>query len=724
MLDPRANYIEYAAQLELIRQANNLITDKREGRAKKAEWNRLFQAARYLDILSGKANFNPTTLTNLTFIYECLISGLNINRFPVPVGNINVPVPSILVGIQGPPGPAGASSYLYFAWADDNAGTGFTTTFDPNKLYLAFVQSSSPILTLTSTNFIGKWFRVIGVNGNNGTNGTNGTNGLAGANGAAGNTILFGSGAPSNGLGTNGNFYIDTTAHVMYGPKASEIWPAGFSLVGPSGSSGLDGRTIITGVGVPGVGIGNNGDLYLDTSTYLLYAPKASGTWPAGVSLTGPAGATGGTGTTGSPGTNGTDGINGANTYLYVAYADLIDGANYILVQSTDPTATLSAFDTEKSYIAILSTTTPIGLTITSANFSGLWARYRGDGDRWATFSNTTLTIGTGSKLLFVEPALAYTTGQFIVIAEDGVPANLMEGLVVTYNPISGQLSVSVSAVTGSGTFSSWDVNLQAGLISPPTNTYGGISPTNITVGGLPSGSAIAGLTYDAIIQKMTQFYYVPVWTSFLITGQATTVETGTTIPTPAPFAWSITINSGVVTTIDLKDVSASSTLVANTPNDGTQSQAIGVIVLNSDGATQIYKGTLHDTGVNPSDIDSPLFTITARYKRFWAPVTSTPATSTTVRGLASSGFQTAGNSFTMVTGTTLIKFSVNLPPGVTIVSVTDTTNLFANLTSSYVLIGTVSVLDAGGTSRTYNQYEYNIATPYSVSANHVIVTT
>lgn len=47
--------------------------------------------------------------------------------------------------------------------------------------------------------------------------------------------VLNGSGAPSAGVGANGEFYIDTTGHVLYGPKASGAWPAGVSLIGPQG---------------------------------------------------------------------------------------------------------------------------------------------------------------------------------------------------------------------------------------------------------------------------------------------------------------------------------------------------------------------------------------------------------------------------------------------------------------------------------------------------------
>lgn len=74
----------------------------------------------------------------------------------------------------------------------------------------------------------------IGPIGPAGTNGTNGTNG------ANGNTVLNGTGAPSSNLGNNGDFYVDTSAWVIYGPKAAGAWPAtGTSLIGPSGTGGL-----------------------------------------------------------------------------------------------------------------------------------------------------------------------------------------------------------------------------------------------------------------------------------------------------------------------------------------------------------------------------------------------------------------------------------------------------------------------------------------------------
>lgn len=71
---------------------------------------------------------------------------------------------------------------------------------------------------------------------------------------------------------------------------------------GASGPPGADGKTVLSGVGSPADGLGVNGDYYLDVGVTRLYGPKTSGAWGTGVSLIGPAGAAGATGPTGSIG--------------------------------------------------------------------------------------------------------------------------------------------------------------------------------------------------------------------------------------------------------------------------------------------------------------------------------------------------------------------------------------------------------------------------------------
>lgn len=79
-----------------------------------------------------------------------------------------------------------------------------------------------------------------GATGPAGPTGASGAAGTQGPAGADGRTTLSGSGAPSSGIGNNGDFYIDTTAHTIYGPKTAGAWGSSTSLVGPAGAGSGD----------------------------------------------------------------------------------------------------------------------------------------------------------------------------------------------------------------------------------------------------------------------------------------------------------------------------------------------------------------------------------------------------------------------------------------------------------------------------------------------------
>lgn len=85
-----------------------------------------------------------------------------------------------------------------------------------------------------------------GPAGPKGDTGNPGAAGGTGAPGADGKTVLYGTAAPTT-EGNNGDFYIRTTTNYIYGPKAGGSWPAGGSLVGPTGSTGATGDTGATG---------------------------------------------------------------------------------------------------------------------------------------------------------------------------------------------------------------------------------------------------------------------------------------------------------------------------------------------------------------------------------------------------------------------------------------------------------------------------------------------
>ena len=86
-----------------------------------------------------------------------------------------------------------------------------------------------------------------GLQGVQGVQGFAGATGAAGAAGANGKTLLNGAGAPtaSGAAGTAGDFYLDTTNNLLFGPKAGDSWVGlkGLSLVGPQGPTGPTGPT-------------------------------------------------------------------------------------------------------------------------------------------------------------------------------------------------------------------------------------------------------------------------------------------------------------------------------------------------------------------------------------------------------------------------------------------------------------------------------------------------
>lgn len=190
---------------------------------------------------------------------------------------------------------------------------------------------------------------ATGATGPAGPLGSQGPQGPAGPSGTNGKTLLHGTADPAF-QGVDGDFYINTSANTLFGPKANGTWPVGVSLVGPAGiagpqgasgtsgpqgpvgpngpqgptgpsgpqgvtgspgvqgPAGADGRTVLNGTVNPS-SQGVNGDFYLNTSTNTLFGPKANGTWPAGVALVGPQGPAGQTGPAGATGAQGPSGL-------------------------------------------------------------------------------------------------------------------------------------------------------------------------------------------------------------------------------------------------------------------------------------------------------------------------------------------------------------------------------------------------------------------------------
>jgi len=146
--------------------------------------------------------------------------------------------------------------------------------------------------------------------------------------------------AVNDAVAYNGSSYIATTAGKgAVPPSSSSSWDT-LASEGSTGLPGPDGTTILSGSSPPSRRVGANGDYFLDTATHVLYGPAVvtctkpihcSVAWGKGTSLVGP------------PGPNGPAG-EGAG---YVSYPDynanravnIPGGEQTTIVEQTIPTA-------------------------------------------------------------------------------------------------------------------------------------------------------------------------------------------------------------------------------------------------------------------------------------------------------------------------------------------------------------------------------------------------
>ena len=82
--------------------------------------------------------------------------------------------------------------------------------------------------------------------------------------------------------------------------------------------------------------------------------------------------------------------------------------------------------------------------------------------------STTSVAIGTGAKSFTTQADLAFSSGQWVIVARQADPSNYMLGQVTDYNNVSGVLQILVlsTGVGGSGTFTDWSI----GLVPQPVN--------------------------------------------------------------------------------------------------------------------------------------------------------------------------------------------------------------------------------------------------------------
>ncbi|HET6518359.1 MAG TPA: hypothetical protein VFG47_00870, partial [Geminicoccaceae bacterium] len=133
-----------------------------------------------------------------------------------------------------------------------------------------------------------------------GPEGEQGPEGPAGQDGADGSVWHDGTAAPAQGLGADGDYYLNSATGDVYA-KVAGSWSQAGNIRGPQGQAGADGQDGVDGqdgadgarwhdgTGAPASGLGADGDYYLDDATGDVYA-KSGGSWSPAANIQGPAG--------------------------------------------------------------------------------------------------------------------------------------------------------------------------------------------------------------------------------------------------------------------------------------------------------------------------------------------------------------------------------------------------------------------------------------------------
>jgi hypothetical protein len=422
-------------------------------------------AANYITGLSGDAtasgpgvaamtlttvNFAPGTFGNGNTIPIVTVNSKGLVTNITPVAINLPPLPITFVGDVVGSGLTGSNITLLL----QNVNANPYNTITPLKFSVngkGLVTSASPITASDIVNILGYYPGTSGTSGSDGTSGTSGTTGTSGSSGTSatsGTSGTTGTSGTSATSGTSGTSGTDGTGGTS-GTSGSTGTSGTAGTSGTSATSGTSGTTGSSGTSGTSGSTGTSG---------------SSGT-------TGTSGSSGTTGTSGSSGTSGTTGVDGTSGTSGTTGLDGTNGTS-----GTSGTAGSSGSSGTSGTTGTSGSSGTSGSTGTSGT-SGL------SGDRFKTTSTTTYTLQAPGNpgTLTVDTGLAYSVAQSIIIAYDANNHN--EAEITSYNALTGVLNFVTFTLTGSGTYSSWSINVDGASGGDGSSGSSGTSGTSATAG-------------------------------------------------------------------------------------------------------------------------------------------------------------------------------------------------------------------------------------------------
>jgi hypothetical protein len=216
--------------------------------------------------------------------------------------------------------------------------------------------------------------------------------------------------------------------------------------------------------------------------------------------------------------------------------------------------------------VATGGTTGQLLTKVSATNYDTTWTTVI-PGDRYLTTSTTSNSVSNGNKTFTIGTGLSYTPTQNITISYDA--SKHMHGEVLTYNSGTGVLTVDVNHHTGSGTYTSWVVNV------------GGVTPATSVAWGSITGT----LSSQTDLQTALDLKYDASNPSAFI--DATALASYAPLATPA-FSGTATF-TGSGGTVSLSDLSL----------DLSASTGGGAVIVGTSGVT-FSDSTVQQTAYNP----------------------------------------------------------------------------------------------------------------------------
>lgn len=315
----------------------------------------------------------------------------------------------------------------------------------------------------------------------------------AAAGGASGTlqTIHNGAGAPSGALGIDGDFYIDTTADAIYGPKAAGAWGSGTSLIGPTGATGATGPAGSTGAtGAAGAAgaTGASGPVPIDY------------TWDTGTTAADP----------GSGKIRANNATLSSATALYISETDRLGNGLAALIQSWDDSTS-----TTKGVLQIIDLVTPAnrvyfnvtGTVSDGGYYDTITVSHRSGATSLTAVNVALMFFATGDKGADgagagdVIAASNFGTDNTIIRADGTLKGVQSSGVAIDDTTFSLYPTTSDSGALGKTTNMWGDLFLASGGVVNWNN--GDVTITH-SANALAFAGASSGYTFDAVVTAGT----------------------------------------------------------------------------------------------------------------------------------------------------------------------------------------------------------------------------